>query len=426
MITSLLGLSALLLAGCGGGGETSSENQGSGTSAASSSADHSNVNYNISIGSPEAQSEYVKGLAEQWLADNGYTNVTVEMVTLNEGDTGNRTDWASGPEIYAFASDQILTLLSKSALAKVPSAYAKAMESEMTEAAYATAKVGDSVYAYPYAGDNGYFLFYNTDYVTAEQATTLTGLSEAATAAGKKICYTLKTAFYGIGAMFTYGSRYDVQLAADGKSIASVTADFDGANGMKAIKAMQQIMTDTNFETSAADAAPTGDNNFIATVSGSWNVAAYTEALGDKLGMAALPSVTVDGETKPLGSYLGYKLYGVNPQVAGDDTTRLALDHQLANYFVSEEVQSDRFDKLTIAPTNKAVSEMDKVTNTPHVKVLAEQAASGAAVAQTIVPSGIWGAGDALYASLAANPSATETELQTMIDTFNAAVCAIS
>ena len=77
--------------------------------------------------------------------------------------------------------------------------------------------------------------------------------------------------------------------------------------------------------------------------------------------MPVLCSIMVDGETKNLSSYLGYKMLGVNPLVSAADTQRLLAAHNFARYLSSKEVQEKRFDTFGIAPTNKEVSALEKV-----------------------------------------------------------------
>ena len=43
--------------------------------------------------------------------------------------------------------------------------------------------------------------------------------------------------------------------------------------------------------------------------SGSWDATAVREALGDNMGVAALPTYTLDGEEKQMYSYAGPKLW---------------------------------------------------------------------------------------------------------------------
>ena len=60
--------------------------------------------------------------------------------------------------------------------------------------------MNDQLYAYPLTADNGYFLYYNKQYITEEQAKTLDGILEAA-AAGSKLFTMDWTSAHGIRQM---------------------------------------------------------------------------------------------------------------------------------------------------------------------------------------------------------------------------------
>ncbi len=383
------------------------------------------------IGSPTKQQTWVKTKIEGYLTDNNLSSkYTVKMVALEEGDVNNASavpDWTAktAPDIYAYASDQTLNLVAKGALAQVPSTFASNMKTAMGDDAMAAAKVGDKTYGYPYAGDNGYFLYYNKSVFNGktDKLEMFDDVVNVCKDANLKVSYNLSNTFYSTGLMFTFGARYTVTLSSDSKSIASVDADFNSDKGMKAITAMKGIINNSNVDcTGTGQKAPTVANGLGACVDGSWNAASYKEAMGDDYGCIKLPSVTVDGETKNIGSFLGYKLYGVNASKSGTSTSKLGDLHKIANYLVSKDVQVARFNDLTIAPTIAEVKNSDAVKNTPHVAALAAQASYS--VAQTIVPNNIWQESTAPYTELvkAENKDADTTKLQSILDAYNTAV----
>ena len=117
-----------------------------------------------------------------------------------------------------------------------------------------------------------------------------------------------------------------------------------------------------------------------------WNASAYKAALGDNFGCAKLPTVTIDGETKTLSSFLGYKLYGVNP-LRGNEA-HVELSHMVAKYLVSDAVQESRYDTLSIVPTSTAVKALDKVATSPVAAALSAQSAY--AHPQGATPGTVW------------------------------------
>ncbi|MFA6861156.1 MAG: extracellular solute-binding protein [Bacilli bacterium] len=416
-LVSLLGVVAMAVTGCGG---TSSTPSASNTS--SSAADHGSVKLTLTIAGPEAQADFNKARVQEYLTDNGYTNVKFTYMNMGEdvADTAV-TDWSTGPDIYAFASDKILNLAKKGALSTVPTTYVTNMTNDMNSSAITAGTLGEKVVAYPYAGDNGYFLYYNTDLVPADKTDSVEHIIAACEAKSVKFAYPLNTAFYSMAELMTWGSRFGVTMSDDGTAIDSITADFNTDKGLKAAKAMKQMIdSDTVSHAAGCQAAPTAANKVGAVVDGSWNAGAYKKAVGDKLGACKLPTITVGGETKNLTSFLGYKLYGVNSVITQKDTTRAALDHAICNYLVSEKVQSARFDTFATAPTNKAVAALDKVKNDICVKAIADQ--STYAVPQTVVPGNAWTAPVAVYTGLVDGTISTDEQITAALATLNQSI----
>lgn len=399
--------------------------------------DHSGLKTEIVIGSPAKHHEFVKAQVEGFLKKEGYTNVTVKMSDLGEGDAKNTADWtaAGAPDIYGYASDQLLDLMKKGALAEVPEAYSEEMLKNMKVADVNAGKVGDSYYGYPYAGDNGYYLYYNKDLIAEKDTASFESLVKACAARGVKFGYSIEETFFSIGTMFSFGARYNVTLNKEG-AIASVKADFNTEKGLKAAKAMQAILANPNVAPTNSDGRnvpPSKASHLGALVDGSWNYDAFLNGaknddgtvkfagLGDKLGCVKLPTITIDGDTQNISSFLGYKEYGVNPQKSSGNAERLAALHAVANFLVSDSVQSGRWDALKVAPTSKAVSAMEKVTSDAHIKAINDQAKYS--VAQTIVPGTIWDAQTALINSIKdKGNNATDAELQGFLNTYNDAV----
>lgn len=417
----LVALSVLSLVGCTRGG-TSSSAGGASNPATPTQKEK------LVIGGPSLQQDWIKTEVETFLTQNNLSDkYTVENYTLGESDVNNAdkiSDWTVGPDLFAYASDQTLGLVQKGILGEVPSTFANTMKTNMADEAIAAAKVGTKMYGYPYAGDNGYFLYYNKSVFKDQEAKldTIDGIVEVCKANKLKFSYKIAEPFFSVGLLFTFGARYNVTLSTDETSIAGITADFNGEKGLKAAKAMRSIVQNPTIDTTKeGQKAPTTANGLAACVDGSWNADTYSKAMGNDYGCVKLPTVTVDGETKNLSAFLGYKLYGVNKQKS-QSSEKLAVLHKLANYLVSSSVQEKRFDDLTIAPTDKTVKATDKVKNTPHVKALADQAQF--AVAQTIVPDGVWNEAANPYTSILAKGSntITDAELQSYMDSYNATV----
>ena len=380
---------------------------------------------------PASQRTWIMGVADNYnrlREEQGLGTITFEYVDHGEDKVDSEiTDWANGPDVYAFASDKILPLYQAGALAPVTGTYETYIKETMSEGALEAATFAGGTYAYPYAGDNGYFLYYNKSLLTETDIQTIEGIFAKAETNKMKLAYPIQsTPFYSVGTLFSFGARYELDISETG-TISNVTADFDSDNGVLGGLALMKIMQEKASVWQDTQAAPTGDNGIIATVDGSWNAASYQEQMGEDYACAKLPTITVTDEkgtehTANLSSFLGYKLYGVNPQRSTGEGERLMAAHDFAKFLTSQETQDWRFDNFSIAPTNTTVAALSKVTSNPAVKAITAQ--SQYAVAQTATPANLWTAPNTLTAAIANkqvnNIETLKAALKTMNDSIEA------
>lgn len=325
-------------------------------------------------------------------------------------------DWVVGPDVYEFASDKITGLYSKSALAKISGQNATFISENNSDLGKDLATFNGDYYAYPYTGDNTYYLQYDKSVFTAEDVKSIETLLDKAEEKGLKIGYNLQEAFWGAGALFTFGADYNMVFDEDG-SVTSVTSDFDSDKGLKAAKAILNIVQHPAWQNKME--APTPTNGLAACIAGTWDIATYKKALGDNYACAPMPAVTVDGETKNLGAFLGGKLLGVNPQRSQGNAERLAAAHQLALFLSNKESQLKRFKDQGVAPCNLEAANDSEVLASENIKVLVEQAKF--AHAQTAVPANFWTAPITLITGMV-DGTVTVDNLQEAIDTLNKSI----
>ena len=132
-----------------------------------------------------------------------------------------------------------------------------------------------------------------------------------------------------------------------------------------------------------------------------------------------MPTVSVDGETKNLGAFLGGKLLGVNPLRSVGDKDRLAAAHKLAKFMADKDAQYKRFVKRSVGPCHKDVMAMEDVQANANMKVLFAQ--TEFAHAQTPVPQGVWDAPAVLFTAIKEKECTLEN-LQTYIEGYNKTV----
>ena len=408
---AVLGASVFALAACGGTNPNPTPDY---------EATYTEYSGTIAVSGPAEQAEWLStrlNRLNELRVENGVSEINFDIRSISEGNVDSEVaDWSTGPDVYAYASDKVANLYQKGALAEIRGDYKKFITSTMDAGAVEASQFAGKTLAYPYAGDNGYFLMYDSSRVSANDVASFDNLFAKAKSLGEKVAYPLETSFFSAGALFTYGARFNASYTETG-SLDEITADFNTEKGIKAGKAIYNIVTNESW--SNTEAFPTAANKVTAVVTGSWNVTTYkaaVEAAGGTFACAPIPTVTVDGDTRNVGSFLGYKLYGVNPQASAGDTTRLAVAHEVAIFLAGEETQKARYDAFSVAPTNSNVKALPAVQNTPHIKAIAEQAKYS--VPQGAVPAGVWSAPEVFVKGIEAGTITLEN-LQAALETLN-------
>ena len=109
------------------------------------------------------------------------------------------------------------------------------------------------------------------------------------------------------------------------------------------------LYNNPNFTVDADGSGMAGlrDGSIKAIFTGSWDAAAIKEILGDNMGVAALPTFTLNGEEKQMYAYAGSKAIGVNT-----NSKYMVQAIQLAIYLGGAEAQQLHYDLRTVIPCN--------------------------------------------------------------------------
>ena len=277
------------------------------------------------------------------------------------------TDVEAAADVFAFASDQIYDLVNAGALADLQN-YEEAFErypgrtldeikAANSESSVAAATVNDTFYAFPMAGDNSYFLYYDSSVISEEDARSWDTILEAAQTEGKKAGMVFSSGWYN--AAFFYGAGFMTDLNPDGTTAMDWNGTSpEGYTGVQVVQSMLDIAGHPAFM-SIADgdtANQIASGNLCAIVSGSWDAQAAQTAFGDGYAAARLPDFTIDGTSVPMKSAFGYKFIGVN-----EYSENIGWAVLLAEYLTNEESQIRRFEARQIGPTNLRAVATDEV-----------------------------------------------------------------
>ncbi len=272
-----------------------------------------------------------------------------------------------GADVFTFADDQVNALAAAGALDPIENA--DEIRSKNLSSAVEAATVNNQLYAYPLTADNGYFLYYNKQYISEEQVKTLDGILDAAAASGKQFTMDWSSAWYVYS--FFGNTNLQVGLNDDGITNYCTWNQADGdIRGIDVARSMLQIAGSPGFANSTDEEFLSGVKNgsVIAGISGVWNSVAVTESWGENTGAAKLPTYTCNGKQLQMASFSGCKLIGVN---AYSEHPKWAA--RLAEWITNEDNQRLRFEMRGQGPSNTAVADSSEIQNSPAIAALLEQ-----------------------------------------------------
>lgn len=348
----------------------------------------SNLGYSgsLSIGSPKNQRTFMEGL----LADfNTYTSSNIKFTIIDFEEDNGTSGYNSAdamPAVFPYASDQTMTLSQFKALGNVPGSDIEWIIEQMGEDAYKAASLS-KVVGYPFAADNGLVMFYNKSVIQNESdIDTLPKVFALADQKDMEVNYPLNNGFYIAPALMTYNGGeplYEVEPTDDSYT---ATSHFNSDAGLKAAKDLRNIINNPNIR-NATD-APRGD--VLVTITDSSKVSNFKKSMGDNYAVAPLPYID-DAKTARLGSFLGYKFYGVNLQLGKSQQTMAC---SVAKFLCSEYAQYKRFTQYNVRPTlllDKIHAEFrSAVLAEPHISALIRQSENKGVIPMKAVSSSLW------------------------------------
>lgn len=343
----------------------------------------------ISIGSPKNQRTFMEGLLRDF---NSKTNSSVSFTIIDfeeDNGTSNYTSASSMPAVFPYASDQTMTLFQFDALNNVSSTDVKWIKENMGPEA-ADAATYNNVVGYPFAADNGLVMFYNKQIVKEADLPslrTMNGILDLAARKELEVNYPLSNGFYLAPALMSYngGEPLYELTPGDGKNY-QAASNFNSDNGLRAAKELRNFIAHPWIR-NATDAPR---NDVLVTITDSSKVESFKKTLGTNYAVAPLPYID-DAETTRLGSFLGYKFYGVNLQLTKAQKT---IASNVAKFLCSEYCQYRRYMEYNVRPTLKLeklhTDFREAVVAEPHIAALTEQSLNHGVIPMRAVSSSLW------------------------------------
>ena len=277
--------------------------------------------------------------------------ITWTVQVCSEGDAATKvtTDVAAAADVYMYANDQLGTLMQAGALAKLGGDYLAQVQNDNSATFVNTVTYTDGcVYGFPYTA-NTWFMYYNKSIYTEDDVKSLETMLEKGT-----VAFPLSNSWYLASFYVANGAT----LFGDSGVDAAAGLQFGGANGTAVTEYLVNLVANPNFkdDTDGLGLSGLANGTIGACFSGSWDAKTVSEALGENMGVAQLPTITINGEAKQLRSFAGSKAIGVNPNCAHPKAAM-----QLAAFLSSEEAQLAHYEMRQIIPAASALATNETV-----------------------------------------------------------------
>lgn len=378
----------------------------------------------LTVWASQEDQAMIKEMCNAYAAANPDKNYKFLYGVQSESDAADKVlnDPESGPDVFAFASDQINKLIQAGALARVGGSILEDIKAvntaESVDAATVTIGGEERVYAYPMTGDNTYFVYYDSSKLSADDVKSLDKMLEVAAAQGKQVAYKLyEDGWYLSSFFFADPELYYKVTYSDDLTEKQIEINYDSANGLEVMKALRTYFANPALTANVDDSkiiAGIQSGTIIAAVSGTWNKTAIENVWGSNMAIAAMPTATIGGKDVLLNGYFGYKLIGVNGY-----SQNKAEAHKLAQWLTNEQNQLLRFQTRGFGPTNIAVKGSAEVANDAIISVVLKEAEYFRT--QKGVPSTYWTPMGSLTKQFVDTPdptTVTDSDLQALLDSL--------
>ena len=337
----------------------------------------------LTVWGPQEEQAVLEKLVETFKSEHSGKEFDITLEICGENDAKQKVleNATNAADVFGFANDQLKDLVEAGVLHEINRASdLRYLRDTISQLAMDSATLNGKVYGYPETADNGYFLYYDSSILSADDVTDLDTMISVALARGKKIFMDVSNGWYI--ASFFLGNNGTLSIAKDGTAI----CDFNNESGLLAAQGIQAFINSGAFITGDDSVMQEGiaRREIIAAVSGTWNAEIVKASLGQAYAATKLPQFTLgNGQKKQMASFGGTKILGINA-----NSPFLAEACDLALWLINEQNQMKRFEIRSIGPSNVIASRSEAVRKNIALSALAYQ--SQFAYSQKNVPGSYW------------------------------------
>ena len=320
----------------------------------------------LTVWSPQEDQDtnWLQDQCEAFAAEHPNWKINFNYGVCAEGEAKDNVtkDVEAAADVYMFANDNIPDLVSAGALSELGGDYLGYVTSTNSDSILASVTYNDSVVAFPFTS-NTWFMYYDKSVFSEDDVKNFDTMLEKAGEAGKKVSFKLTDSWY-IQAFYVANG---CTLFGDGTDT-DAGIDFGGDKAAAVTEYLVDLAANPNFLVDADGSGLAGLGDSVAAVfSGTWDADAVKEKLGDNMGVAALPTVTIDGKEGQMKSFIGSKAIGVNPNA---ENQQVAMS--LAAYLAGEKAQTAHYEMRNILPSNINISLADDPIATAVTNVMTD------------------------------------------------------
>lgn len=320
----------------------------------------------LTVWSPQEDQDtnWLQDQCEAFAAEHPNWKINFNYGVCPEGEAKDNVtkDVEAAADVYMLANDNIPDLVSAGALSELGGDYLGYVTSTNSDSILASVTYNDSVVAFPFT-PNTWFMYYDKSVFSEDDVKNFDTMLEKAGEAGKKVSFKLTDSWY-IEAFYVANG---CTLFGDGTDT-DAGIDFGGDKAAAVTEYLVDLAANPNFLVDADGSGLAGLGDSVAALfSGTWDAEAVKEKLGDNMGVAALPTVTIDGKEGQMKSFIGSKAIGVNPNA---ENQQVAMS--LAAYLAGEKAQTAHYEMRNLLPSNINISLADDPIATAVTNVMTD------------------------------------------------------
>ena len=299
--------------------------------------------------------EWLQTTCEQFAEEHPEWDITFVYGVADEATAPGsvKQDPEASADVYMFANDGLSAMIDANTVVKFGGKYAEEIRATNSPEIVESLTKDGEIYGVPFT-TNTWFMYYDKSVFSEEDVKNLDTMLEKGVVSFPLTNSWYLPAFYIGNGCTLFGDGTQEELG----------VDFGGENAVEVTNYLIDLVDNPNFRVDADGSGIAGlrDGSISAMFSGSWDANAVKEALGGNMGVAALPTYTLNGEEVQMMAYAGSKAIAVNP-----NCEYMVPAVELAIYLGSAKAQEDHYVLRNVIPCNTELLAQDNIANDPLV-----------------------------------------------------------